>query len=61
VVGADVIMAQVRKVLPNVRAVLARIDGTTADVVSLVHYTTDIEAFIGAGDLCKKFFSPRSQ
>lgn len=58
VVGADDMRAQVRKVLENVRAVLASMGGTMADVVSLVHYATDIEAFMGTGDIRKEFFSP---
>ena len=58
VVGAGDMRAQVRKVLENVRAVLASMGGTMADVVSLVHYATDIEAFMGTGDIRKEFFSP---
>ena len=58
VVGAGDMRAQVRKVLENIRAVLASMGGTMADVVSLVHYATDIEAFMGTGDIRKEFFSP---
>jgi enamine deaminase RidA (YjgF/YER057c/UK114 family) len=50
---------QVRKVLENIRAVLASMGCTTADVVSLVHYATNIEAFVATGDIRKEFFSPR--
>jgi enamine deaminase RidA (YjgF/YER057c/UK114 family) len=58
VVGAGDMRAQVRKVLENIRALLASMGGTMADVVSLVHYATDIEAFMGTGDIRKEFFSP---
>ena len=58
VVGAGDMRTQVRKVLENIRAVLASMGGTTADVVSLVHYATDIEAFMATGDIRKEFFSP---
>ena len=57
VVGAGDMRAQVRKVLENIRTVLASMGGTMADVVSLVHYATDIEAFMGTGDIRKEFFS----
>lgn len=58
VVGAGDMRAQVRKVLENIRAVLASMGGTMADVASLVHYATDIEAFMGTGDIRKEFFLP---
>ena len=57
VVGAGDMRAQVRKVLENIRTVLASMGDTMADVVSLVHYATDIEAFMGTGDIRKEFFS----
>lgn len=58
VVGAGDMWAQVRKALENVCAVLASMGGTMADVVSLVHYATDIEAFMGTGDIRREFFLP---
>jgi 2-iminobutanoate/2-iminopropanoate deaminase len=56
VVGAHDMRAQVRKVLENVRDVLASIGGRMGDIVSLVHYATDIEQFMRAGDIRKEFF-----
>ena len=58
VVGTGDMRAQVRKVLENMRTVLASMGGTMADVVSLVHYATDIEAFMATGDIRTEFFSP---
>jgi enamine deaminase RidA (YjgF/YER057c/UK114 family) len=49
--------AQVRKVLENVRTVLSSIGGRMADVISLVHYATDIESFMGTSDIREEFFS----
>lgn len=57
VVGANDTRAQVRQVLENIRAVLATMGGTMGDVVSLVHYATDIESFMSTGDIRKEFFS----
>lgn len=56
-VGAGDMRAQVRKVLENIRSVLASMGGRMEDVVSLVHYATDIEAFMGTGDIRKEFFA----
>ena len=56
VVGAGDMREQVRKVLENIRAILASMGGTMADVFSLVHYATDIESFMGTGDIRKEFF-----
>jgi 2-iminobutanoate/2-iminopropanoate deaminase len=49
--------AQVRKVLENMRNVLASMGGRMSDVVSLVHYATDIEQFMRSGDIRKEFFA----
>jgi 2-iminobutanoate/2-iminopropanoate deaminase len=57
IVGKNEMRVQVRRTLENVRAVLASMGGTMADVVSLVHYTTDIDKFMGTGDIRKEFFS----
>lgn len=56
IVGAQDMRAQVRKVLENIRDVLASMGGQMGDVVSLVHYATDIEQFMQAGDIRKGFF-----
>jgi enamine deaminase RidA (YjgF/YER057c/UK114 family) len=58
VIGTGSMRDQVRKVLENIRTVLATMGGTMADVVSLVHYATDIEAFMGTGDIRREFFAP---
>ena len=57
VVGAGDMRAQVRKTLENIQQVLASMGGQMSDVMSLVHYTTDIEQFMGTGDIRKEFFS----
>jgi 2-iminobutanoate/2-iminopropanoate deaminase len=57
VVGKGDMRAQVRKTLENIQAVLASVGGTMRDVTSLVHYTTDIDAFMQTGDIRREFFS----
>lgn len=57
VVGQTDIRAQVRKALENVRDVLATMGGQIADVISVVHYATDIDAFMSTGDIRKEFFA----
>jgi 2-iminobutanoate/2-iminopropanoate deaminase len=57
VVGEGDMRAQVRQVLENVRAVLAHVGGTMADVVSLTHHVTDIGAFMQTGDVRREFFA----
>ncbi len=56
-IGKGDLRAQVRQTLENIEAVLASVGGTMADVVSLTHYTTDIGAFMGAGDIRVQFFA----
>lgn len=51
IVGQDNMRAQVRKTLENIRDVLEAMGGQMADVISLVHYATDIEAFMTTGDI----------
>src|SRR5689334_13873606 len=57
IVGKGDMHAQARKTLENVRDVLAGMGGRMDDVVSLVHYATDIEKFMSAGDIRREFFS----
>ena len=57
VVGANDMRAQVRKVLENIRLVLASMGGRMGDIVSLVHYAVDIEQFMATGDIRKEFFA----
>ena len=56
-VGAQDMRVQIRKVLENIQAMLASMGGRMADVASLVHYATDIEQFMGTGDIRKEFFA----
>ncbi|KZD06156.1 RidA family protein [Thalassospira xiamenensis] len=56
IVGSNDMHVQVRTVLENIRDVLTSMGGDMRDVVSLVHYATDIEKFMGAGDIRKEFF-----
>ena len=58
VVGKGDMRAQVRRTLDNVRSVLASVGGRMEDVFSLVHYVTDIEAFMKTGDIRQEFFAP---
>ena len=57
VVGAGDMHAQVHQTLENIKTVLASLGGTMADVISLTHYTTDIDAFMAAGDIRAAFFT----
>jgi len=57
VVGYSDMLAQTRQTLENIRAVLASMGGQMADVLSIVHYTTDIDAFMGASEIRKAFFT----
>ena len=58
IVGKGDLRAQLRQVLLNIETVLASMGGTLSDVVSLTHYTTDIEWFLECGDIRREFFSP---
>lgn len=57
IVGPGDMRAQVRQVLSNIKTVLAAAGGKMSDVVSLVHYTTDIQAFMQTGDIRQEFFA----
>ncbi len=56
-VGKGDMRAQVRKALENIAAVLASLGGTLGDVISLTHYTTDIDGFMQTGDIRTAFFA----
>lgn len=58
IVGPGDMRAQLVQVLENIRAVLASFGGEFADIVSLTQYTTDIGAFMAAGDLRSAVFKP---
>ena len=57
VVGPGDMRAQVRQVLDNIASVLASMGGEMRDVMSLVHYATDIGQFMAAGDIRRAFFA----
>jgi enamine deaminase RidA (YjgF/YER057c/UK114 family) len=57
IVGARDMRIQVRQVLQNIETVLASMGGSTRDVVSLVHYATNIDDFMKTGDIRKEFFA----
>ncbi len=56
-VGAGEMRAQVRKTLEIIEAVLAPVGARMADVISLTHHTTDIDAFMAAADIRRAFFA----
>ena len=49
-VGKGDLRAQLHQILENIGAVLASVGGEMGDIFSLTQYTTDIEAFMQAGD-----------
>ncbi|MEO1160612.1 MAG: RidA family protein [Pseudomonadota bacterium] len=57
IIGPGDMRAQVRQVLTNIKTVLAAVGGKMSDVISLVHYTTDIQAFMQTGDIRQEFFA----
>jgi 2-iminobutanoate/2-iminopropanoate deaminase len=57
VVGAGDMRVQVRKVLENIRSVLSSMGGQMSDIVSLVHYSTDLEQFMATNDIREEFFA----
>jgi 2-iminobutanoate/2-iminopropanoate deaminase len=57
VVGRGDIQAQMRQTLENIRNILGSIGGSMSDIISLVHYATDIDAFMGTGDIRAEFFA----
>jgi 2-iminobutanoate/2-iminopropanoate deaminase len=57
VVGQGDMGAQTRQALVNIEAVLASMGGRMEDVVALTHHVTDIEAFMAAGAVRRRFFA----
>lgn len=57
-VGADDMAVQVEQCLRNIETVLASLGGRMQDVYALVHYATDIEAFMQTGEVRTKYFQP---
>lgn len=56
IVGTGDMRAQTRQALENIEAVLASVGGRMEDIVALTHHVTDIEAFMGTGDVRRHFF-----
>ncbi|MET0482551.1 MAG: RidA family protein [Aestuariivirgaceae bacterium] len=56
-VGEGDMRAQLRQVLENLKVVLDEAGGGLSDIISLIQYTTDIKAFIAAGDIRRTYFS----
>lgn len=57
VVGTGDMSAQVHQALTNIRAVLASMGGQMSDILSLVHYVTDIDLFMGTLEVRKVHFA----
>ncbi len=57
IIGGGDMRAQVRQALSNIKTVLATIGGRMSDVISLTHYTTDIQTFMQTGAIRKEFFA----
>lgn len=56
IVGIGDMRRQLHQVLDNIETALGAIGGTMADVISLTQYTTDIQAFMAAGDIRQTAF-----
>jgi 2-iminobutanoate/2-iminopropanoate deaminase len=57
VVGKGDMRAQAEQVLENIKVVLAAVGGEMSDIVSLTQFVTDIEAFMGVGEVRSAYFS----
>ena len=57
IVGKQDMKSQVRKTLENIRTMLDHVGGTMGDIVSLTQYVTDIQAFMGVGEVRQQFFT----
>ncbi|MEM9709860.1 MAG: RidA family protein [Pseudomonadota bacterium] len=56
VVGEGDMAAQVVQVLENISDILCTMGGKTSDIVSLQQFTTDIQAFMGCGEIRARYF-----
>lgn len=57
IVGPHDMARQLVQVLDNIGTALASVGGRMGDVTSLVHYTTDIAAFMACGEIRASYFS----
>jgi len=58
IVGEGDMQTQVTQVLENIQTILASMNGQMSDIVSLQQFTTDIGAFMQAGQVRATFFKP---
>ena len=56
IVGEGDMAAQVTQVLQNISDILGAMGGRMSDIVSLQQFTTDIQAFMGCGEVRTSFF-----
>ena len=56
IVGQGDMARQVEQALDNIVAILAAFGGRTEDIYSLTHHVTDIDAFMGAGEIRARYF-----
>lgn len=57
IVGEGDMAAQVTQVLGNISDILASMGGRMSDILSLQQFTTDIQAFMGCGEVRAGFFA----
>ena len=57
IVGKGDMAAQTKQALENINTVLAAVGGEMRDIVSLTQFVTDIEAFMGVGEVRRAYFS----
>jgi enamine deaminase RidA (YjgF/YER057c/UK114 family) len=58
IIGEGDMARQVTQVLHNISEILGAMGGRMSDVVSLLQFTTDIEAFMRCGAVRTQFFTP---
>lgn len=56
IVGPNDMRIQVRKVLENIKDVLASMGGEMGDILSLTQFSTDLAQFMDAADIRNEFF-----
>jgi len=56
IVGPGDMATQVIQVLKNISDILGTFGGKASDIVSLQQFTTDIQAFMGCGEIRARFF-----
>lgn len=56
IVGEGDMATQVTQVLDNISNALLSLGGQMSDIVSLQHFTTDIQAFMACGEIRARYF-----